>query len=122
MKIGSLYITQTAVIGLSEVPLEANLNLRSAFNPIFMNKNCFKDAGIDNFGALKDEKCRNMPFISNMGQLCFNEMSDYFFIDYQDYEDQVFRYENDLKDQRMYFLSFCLQKPFKYLLNVPERP
>lgn len=115
LKIGSLYITQTAVIGLADVPLEANLNFRSAFEPIFKNRDCFKNARMNALCAREDEECSKMPFISNLGQLCYNEMSDNFFIEYQDYENHAFRYENNLKDERMYFLCFCLQKSFKIL-------
>lgn len=111
MKTSYLYITQSAVIGLSDVPLEVKDNIRSAFYPIFKNENCF-DAALD--GA-SDESKSDMPFISNMGQLRFNEQSMNYFIDYQSDEDRVFGYDGHIEDQRMNFFCFWLHKPLKML-------
>lgn len=131
MEINSLYVTQSAVISLSDIPLEVNENIRKAFEPIFKNKNCFTDVGV-NLNILEcDDTHSNAPFISNMGQLRFNERSvnfffhNYFDQDYEAFEEnreymeieeyKVFGCNKDLKDQRMNFLYFELDKPFKIL-------
>lgn len=111
MEISSLYITQTAVIGLSDVPLEVKDNIRSAFHTIFKNENCFDDA----LDSVSDDGECDMPFISNMGQLRFNEQSMDFFIDNQSNEGRAFGYDTQFADQRMNFLCFWLHRPFKML-------
>lgn len=143
MKIDSLYITQSAVIGLSNVPLEANENIRKAFEPIFNSKNCFTDAGVNIHNLVCDDTYDNAPFISNMGQLRFNERSVNFFntylydedleslLEYEEYNEyreymafeeyNVFGCNKELKDQRMNFLYFELYKPFKILAQYGGR-
>lgn len=125
MKIESLYITQTAVIGLSDVPLEAKENIRSAFHSIFRNQKCFTDAGFSISGAETRQEHDNLPFISNLGQLCINEKPIKFFVTYPDYEElwdyRFFGYDKDLKDERMNFLSFGLNRSFKMLAQYGGR-
>lgn len=119
MRIKSLYVTQTAVISLFDVPLETKENIRSVFDPIFNNKKCFKDAGINISDMRKNMNHSNMPFISNMGQLRFYEEPVRFFVAYPDYEEfwetKRFGYDKNLKDQRMNFLCFQIHRPFKIL-------
>lgn len=125
MKIESLYITQTAIIGLSDVPLEAKDNIRSAFNSIFRNQKCFTDAGINITDAKTEEELANLPFISNLGQLCIYEKPIEFFVTYPDYEElwdySFFGYDKGLKDERMNFLCFGLNRPFKMLAQYGGR-
>lgn len=168
MKIDSLYITQSAVIGLANIPLELNENIRRSFQPIFSSKNCFADMGpsiydemrvgyniyIKNYSNENEQLTDNdaapipvtkAPFISNMGQVCFNTRSMYFLEDsylreefayqlgkriaywrnfehiftnprFDELEEcNTFGYNVDLKDQRMNFLYFELRPPFKLL-------
>lgn len=119
MKINSLYVTQSAVIGLSDAPLEVKDNIRKAFKPIFKSKNCFADEGVDICSLKINETFGNAPFICHMGQLRFNERSVNFFPIYSYDEESdgynVFGCDRNLKDQRMNFLYFELHKPFKML-------
>lgn len=119
MKIGSLYIVQTAIIGLSDVPLEAKSSLCQAFKPIFTSKNCFADEGVNINDLKSNEEFSNAPYINQMGQLRFNKRSVNFFpSSYQDIgqeESSVFGRNKDLEDQRMNFLYFELNKPLKLL-------
>lgn len=119
MRIESLYVTQTAVISLFDVPLEIKENIRSAFNPIFNNKKCFEAVEINTSDMRKNERHNNMPFISNMGQLRFYEEPVNFFAAYSDYEEfrdtKIFGYDKNLIDQRMNFLCFEIHRSFKML-------
>lgn len=119
MEINSLYVTQSAVISLSDVPLEANENIREAFVPFFKNPNCFTNVGANFDNLTCDDTCSYAPFISNMGQLRFNKRSVNFFSNYSYDEDMeeynVFGCNKELKDQRMNFLCIELDKPFKML-------
>ncbi|MDE6233087.1 MAG: hypothetical protein K2M60_07050 [Lachnospiraceae bacterium] len=133
MKIKSLYVTQSTVIGLSDVPLETKDNIREAFEPIFKSKHCFTGMGVDTNGLLSNQICDNVsvvnaPFITQMGQLHFNKRSISFFPiyteyeEYEDYEDyNVFGCDKNLEDQRMNFLYFELSKQFKMLAQYEGR-
>lgn len=41
MKINSLYVTQSAVISLADIPLEVKENIGKSFEPIFKSRKCF---------------------------------------------------------------------------------
>lgn len=47
MKINSLYITQSAVISLADIPLEVKENIGKSFEPIFKSGKCFEDMGVN---------------------------------------------------------------------------
>ena len=115
MKIYSLYVTQSAVINLFDVPLEVKEDIREAYNVIFRNKKCFADA-FEKFGEIGQEDVSDddLPFIYNMGKLCFNDSSAAL-LDSGTYNQTTFGCDDGLEDQRMNFLSFALCKSFKML-------
>lgn len=125
MKIGSLYVTQTAVIGLSDVPLAEKGDVVSTFDSIFKNRKCFQDAGIHLSDTEISKPCANLPYINNIGQFCFNKRAFDFFAAYSHCGKQMdkirFGYDKGLKDQRMNFLCFSINRTFKMLAQYGGR-
>lgn len=74
MIVRSLYIVQSQVISLSQLPFLDKKVLRSHFVPIFSKKDCFTQMrqSILHPRRPDDAKVPSTPFIKNMGQVCFD--------------------------------------------------